>query len=138
MLWEVYTDKVAAGLPQAFDLIFLGEIPVGLMILNNMRRPNTFTNVVAFTGLSREYNSRKPAFLICKNTVADQVYGNRAANQRLCFRYIDSTIPLLPKSEISSLLPSSVALQSCLCRTSNPEDALSHDMAQISLQFMTI
>ena len=27
----------------------------------------------------------------------------RSANQRLCFRYIDSTIPLLSKSEISSL-----------------------------------
>ena len=28
---------------------------------------------------------------------------NCAADQRLCFRYTDSTIPLLPKSEISSL-----------------------------------
>ena len=27
----------------------------------------------------------------------------RSANQRLCFRYIDNTIPLLPKYEISSL-----------------------------------
>ena len=27
----------------------------------------------------------------------------READQRLCFRYTDSTIPLLPKSEISSL-----------------------------------
>ena len=28
--------------------------------------------------------------------------GNRAADQRLCFRYIDSTIPLLPKPKMSS------------------------------------
>ena len=28
---------------------------------------------------------------------------HREADQRLCFRYIASTIPLLPKSEISSL-----------------------------------
>ena len=28
---------------------------------------------------------------------------SREADQRLCFRYTDSTIPLLPKSEISSL-----------------------------------
>ena len=28
---------------------------------------------------------------------------NREADQRLCFRYLDSTIPLLPKSKISSL-----------------------------------
>ena len=30
--------------------------------------------------------------------------GNRKADQRLCFRYTESTIPLLSKSEISSLL----------------------------------
>ena len=34
---------------------------------------------------------------------ADPLRGNREADQRLCFRYTDSTIPLLPKSEISSL-----------------------------------
>ena len=28
---------------------------------------------------------------------------NREADQHLCFRYMDSTIPLLPKSEILSL-----------------------------------
>ena len=46
---------------------------------------------------------RKPAFCICENKDADQLRGNREADQRLCFRYMDSTIPLLPKSEISSL-----------------------------------
>ena len=46
---------------------------------------------------------RKPAFCICENKDADQLRGNREADQRLCFRYIDSTIPLLPKSEFSSL-----------------------------------
>ena len=46
---------------------------------------------------------RKPAFCICKNKDADQLRGNREADQRLCFRYIDSTIPLLPIYEISSL-----------------------------------
>ena len=38
-------------------------------------------------------------------------------DQRLCFRYTDSTIPLLPKTEISSLWPSSVVVQPGLCRT---------------------
>ena len=46
---------------------------------------------------------RKPAFCICENKDADQLRGNREADQRLCFRYTDSAIPLLPKSEISSL-----------------------------------
>ena len=45
----------------------------------------------------------KPAFGICENKDADQLRGNREADQRLCFRYIDSTIPLLPKYKISSL-----------------------------------
>ena len=46
---------------------------------------------------------RKPDFCICENKDADQLRGNREADQRLCFRYTDSTIPLLSESEISSL-----------------------------------
>ena len=46
---------------------------------------------------------RKPPFCKCENKDADQLRSNCAADQRLCFRYTDSTIPLLPKSEISSL-----------------------------------
>ena len=60
---------------------------------------------------------RKTAFCICENKDADQLRGNREADQRLCFSYLDSTIPLLSKSEISSLQPSSVAVQPGLCRT---------------------
>ena len=44
----------------------------------------------------------KPTICICENKDADQLRGNREADQRLCFRYKDSTIPLLLKSEISS------------------------------------
>ena len=60
---------------------------------------------------------RKPVFCICENKDADQLRGNREADQRLCFRYTDSTFPLLPKSEISSLQSSSVAVQPGLCAT---------------------
>ena len=60
---------------------------------------------------------RKPTFCICEIKDADQLLGNREADQRLYFHYKDSTIPLLPKSEISSLWPSSVAVQPGLCRT---------------------
>ena len=45
---------------------------------------------------------RKKAFCICENKDADQLRGNREADQRLCFRYTDSTTPLLSKSDISS------------------------------------
>ena len=57
---------------------------------------------------------RKPAFCICENKDADQLRGNREADQRLYFRYTDSTTPLLSKSVISSLEASSVAVQSGL------------------------
>ena len=48
------------------------------------------------------HDVRKPDFCICQNKDADQLRGNREADQRLCFRYTDSTITILPKSEISS------------------------------------
>ena len=55
---------------------------------------------------------------------------NRAADQRICFRYIDSTIPLLFKSEIPSLLQSSVAVQACVCRTWSETPKTGGDEAQ--------
>ena len=60
---------------------------------------------------------RNPTFFICENKDADQLRSSCAADQGLCFCYMDSTIPLLPKSEISSLYPSSVAVQPSLCWT---------------------
>ena len=45
---------------------------------------------------------RKPDFCLCENKGADQLRSNCTADQRLCFRYTDSTISLLFKSEISS------------------------------------
>ena len=60
---------------------------------------------------------RKTTICICQNKDADQLRGDREADQRLCFRYIDSAIPLLSKSEVSSFYPSSVAAQPGLCRT---------------------
>ena len=77
---------------------------------------------------------RKPDFCICKNKGADQLCGNRTTDQHLCFRYIDSTIPLLPKYEIASRSPSSVTAQPGLCHQfGNPEDRFSHNEAHIYL-----
>ena len=59
----------------------------------------------------------KQTICICENKDADQLRGNREADQRLCFRFSESTIPLLLKSEISSFYVSSVTVQSGLCRT---------------------
>ena len=44
----------------------------------------------------------KPTICIGENKDADQLRGNREADQGLCFRYRDSTILLLSKSKISS------------------------------------
>ena len=60
---------------------------------------------------------RKPTICICENKGADQLRGNRESDHRLCFRYSDSTIPLLLKSEISSFYLFSVLVQAGLCRT---------------------
>ena len=47
---------------------------------------------------------RKPAFCICENKDADQLRGNREADQRLCFRYliVQSFYFLNPKFQASS------------------------------------
>ena len=60
---------------------------------------------------------RRPVFGICENKGTDQLHHSRAAHQHLCFCYIDSIAPLIPKSEISSLKPSSGAVQPGLCQT---------------------
>ena len=55
---------------------------------------------------------KKLAFRKCQKGV-DQLRGKHAADHH----YIDNTVPLLPKSEISSLQASYVAVQPDLCRT---------------------
>ena len=79
---------------------------------------------------------RNPAFCIFENKDADQLRGYREADQRLCFRYTDTRIPLLSKYEISSLQPSSVL--SCTARfvsdlVGNPEDRFSQKEAHMLL-----
>ena len=59
----------------------------------------------------------KQTMCIGKNKGADQLRGNREADQCLSFCYTDSTIPLLFKSKISSLKPSSVTAHAALCQT---------------------
>ena len=75
---------------------------------------------------------RKPTFCICENKDADQLRDNREADQRLCFRYIDSTIPLLssPKFHASSHLLYLYSLV-CVGPGRKPERLFSHDAAQI-------
>ena len=78
---------------------------------------------------------RKPTFCICENKDADQLRGNREADQRLCFRYIDRTISLLPK--FKNFKPQAIL---CGCtvwfvsdQVGNPKDRFSHNEAPINL-----
>ena len=76
---------------------------------------------------------RKPAFCICENKDADQLRGNREADQRLCFRYTDSKSPLLPIYEnfkpLAILCGYTAWFMSDL--VGNPEDRFSHNKAHI-------
>ena len=74
----VDSDKTA---PRGAEEQFNQNLPFGLHLLE-------------------AFEPHQPTFCICENKDADQLRGNREADQRLCFRYIDSTIPLLSKSEI--------------------------------------
>ena len=66
----------------------------------------------------------------------DQLCGN----QSLCFRYIDNTIPQLPKSKISSLLTifCCCAAQFVSDLVENPEDKFCHDTAHLVSNFSRI
>ena len=79
--------------------------------------PRTTTNYHQIRTPSLLLVMRNPDFRICENHDADQLRGNREADQRLYFRHVNSTIPLLTKSEISSLKPFSVIAQPGLCQT---------------------
>ena len=76
---------------------------------------------------------RKPDFCICENKDADQLHGNREADQRLCFRYTDSKSLyfLSPNFQASSHL---LWLYSPVCVRPGrkPEDRFSHNEAQIA------
>ena len=83
---------------------------------NLVGNPDIMFSHVEVFNLSRVM--RKLDFCICENKGADQLCSsNHAADQRLCFRYIDSRLPLLPKPESLSLYPSSVLVQPGLCQT---------------------
>ena len=60
---------------------------------------------------------KKTVFCICENKDTEQLRGNYEADQRLCFPYMESVIPLLAKSKISCHQLSSVVVQPGLCQT---------------------
>ena len=67
--------------------------------------------------LSNEPRHKKTGFCLCENKGADQLRSNCEADQRLCFRYTDSTLSLFIKSEISSFYAASGTVHVGLCQT---------------------
>ena len=59
----------------------------------------------------------KPTVCLGENKGADQLFSDCEADQRFCFRYTDSTFPILSKSKISSFYPDCVAVHADLCQT---------------------
>ena len=76
----------------------------------------------------------KPTICICEN----KDRGYREADQRLCFRYTDSTLPLLFKSEISSFQPASVTVQLRLCQTCSETTLLVFPRGGSNISFMSL
>ena len=126
------------------ELTITGDIKAGLppIQLPNFSLTYQSSNQTVHHGfgevlsVSLQYWSRivrKPDFSICENKGADQLQGNRAADQRLCFCYIDSTFPLLPKSKIFKPV---AIFCGCTARfvsdlVGNPEDRFSRDRANL-------
>ena len=87
-----------------YPMIMWSTLLIGIIYTNSA----ILSVIKGVTGVTLEMHNmsrvmRKQTFCICENKGADQLRGNREADQRLCFRYLDSTISLLPKSEISTL-----------------------------------
>ena len=60
---------------------------------------------------------RIPDSCLWENKGADQLRSNCEADQRLCFRHTDSTIPPILLFKISSFYPAAVLVQLSMCRT---------------------
>ena len=104
----------AANLVNCCDLIGSSEVRICTVTYNLVASFKNSSSVFLNVSINVFFNSfvtlstspvsksrvmRKPTFCICKNKGADQIRSYCEADQHLCFRYMDSTIPLL-KSEI--------------------------------------
>ena len=94
----------------------VGNQNVGFLKMRLIYSPETHE------GAKIQKQSNKPChekicFAKCENRAADQLRSNHTDDQRLCCSYIDGKSPSCPKSEIPSILPSSVTVQPSLSRT---------------------
>ena len=87
--------------------------------------------LIAFRGKTRH---EKTCFLHMRNRGTDRLRSNCASDQHLCFRYIYSTIPLLPKYQPSGHI---LLLYSpgCVGPGRKPENRFSRDTAHNVFRF---
>ena len=78
--------------------IYICPVELKMLVLITLGPVATYFRIIALQ-VSRLMG--KPTICTCENKGADQLRGNREADQCLCFRYTDSTILLLSKYEIS-------------------------------------
>ena len=81
---------------------------------------------------------RKPTICMGENKDADQLRGNREADQRLCFRYTDSTFPPLLIPKFSRFWVSSVTVQAGLCWTWSETQIVGFVMHRLKLQLFCL
>ena len=90
----------------------------GTVVQQNLYKTSSF---LPWPNLSRDV--RKPDFCICENKDADQLRGNRKADQSFCFHHLDSKYLcfLNPKFQVSSYI------QKFSSPVGNPEDRVSQN-----------
>ena len=118
--WSLFTASLVYGF--AFGVVY-AQVPVIMLEVSGVQRypravgllnltlglADFLCGIVSgktaapyYTNYKCDRHMGKPTICIGENKSAGQLRSNCKADQRLCFRYSDSTFPLLLKSEISS------------------------------------
>ena len=114
---ELLPVKVMAGSSWSFTIIVCDCLPKLMLLFLSKESQEPYLimsqkiRLVQFTDWVKDRSDkanmshciRKPTKCLGENKGADQLLGNREADQRLCFRYMDSTILLQLKYKISNL-----------------------------------
>ena len=124
---HIYTSKLLHGPDMTSDMTGLVQKP------SRTDKVIKITNYDSSeTALQMSRAMTKPTSCICENKGADQLRSHCEADQGLCFRYTNSTVPLQLKSEISRFSLFSVTVQVGLCRTwSEPHCWFSYEADQM-------
>ena len=100
MGFSALTDKVDTFADK--PIAFIGRLTRRSRVIKH----NLFIYLADVLKLIRR--TRKPTIFICENKDADELCSNCTTHYRLCFRYSESTIPLLLKTQ-------NFKLPACFC-----------------------